>query len=92
MGEGTQFVVMECIVLEGEDDLTLEPGEVVELVRDMIANAPLLRVRTIWTTTGWRAASLPRMSARRTPSRDSRWRVRQFLWELDLVVQIKVVD
>ena len=47
MGAGTQFVVMECIVLEGEDDLTLEPGEVVELVRDMITDAPLLRVRTM---------------------------------------------
>ena len=24
---------MECIVLEGEDDLTLEPGDVVQLVK-----------------------------------------------------------
>lgn len=38
---------MECIVLEGEDDLTLEPGEVVELVRDTPKDAPLLRVRTM---------------------------------------------
>ena len=47
MGAGTPFVVMECIVLEGEDNLNLEPGEVVELVRDMIADAPLLRVCTM---------------------------------------------
>ncbi len=47
MRAGTEFVVMECIVLEGEDDLTLEPGEVVELVRDMLADAPLLCVRTL---------------------------------------------
>ena len=37
---------MECIVLEGEDDLTLEPGEVVELVKETLVDAPLLRVRT----------------------------------------------
>ena len=43
---GTQFVVMECIVLEGEDDVTMEPGELVELVKDTISGAPLLRVRT----------------------------------------------
>lgn len=43
---GTEYVVMECIVMEGEDDHTLEPGEVVELVNDMPMGAPLLRVRT----------------------------------------------
>lgn len=43
---GTEYVVMECIVLEGEDDHTLEPGEVVELVKDSAADTPLLRIRT----------------------------------------------
>jgi hypothetical protein len=43
---GSEYVVMECIVMEGEDDHTLDPGEVVELVRDSPADAPLLRVRT----------------------------------------------
>lgn len=47
MSAGTLFVVMECIVMEGEDDLTLEPGEVVELMRNTVADAPLLRVRTM---------------------------------------------
>ena len=44
---GTQYVVMECVVLEGEDDVTLEPGEVVELAREVIADTPKLRVRTM---------------------------------------------
>lgn len=38
---------MECIVLEGEDDLTLEPGEMVELVKEALEDTPLLRVRTM---------------------------------------------
>ena len=38
---------MECIVLEGEDDLTLEPGDVVQLVRATVPDAPLVRVRTM---------------------------------------------
>lgn len=33
--------------MEGEDDHTLEPGEVVQLVRESSADAPLLRVRTL---------------------------------------------
>ena len=32
--------------MEGEDDHTLDPGEVVELVRESPADTPLLRVRT----------------------------------------------
>ena len=43
---GTEYVVMECIVMEGEDDHTLEPGELVELVREVAADAPLYRVCT----------------------------------------------
>ena len=43
---GTEYVVMECIVMEGEDDHTLEPGEVVELVKETVAHSPLLKVRT----------------------------------------------
>ena len=38
---------MQCIVMEGEDDHTLEPGEVVQLVRDVAADAPLYKVRTL---------------------------------------------
>ena len=37
---------MECIVMEGEDDHTLEPGEIVELVKATPTDTPLLRVRT----------------------------------------------
>ena len=37
---------MECIVMEGEDDHTLDPGEVVELVKESPADTPLLRVKT----------------------------------------------
>ena len=42
---GTEYVVMECIVMEGGDDVTLEPGEVVELVR-VEPGGSVLRVRT----------------------------------------------
>ena len=41
---GSEFVVMECIVMEGGDDVTLEPGEVVELVK--AEGAASLRIRT----------------------------------------------
>lgn len=44
---GTKFVVMQCIVMEGEDDHTLEPGEVVQLVRDETADSPLYKVQTL---------------------------------------------
>ena len=43
--EGTEYVVMECIVLEGGDDVQLEPGEVVTLVR-VEGGGASLRVRT----------------------------------------------
>lgn len=43
---GTEYVVMECIVMEGEDDHTLEPGETVCLVNDTLADTPLIHVRT----------------------------------------------
>ena len=44
MPEGTEYIVMECIVMEGGDDIQLEPGEVVELVR--MEGVGSLRVRT----------------------------------------------
>lgn len=37
---------MECIVMEGEDDHTLEPGETVKLVHDARADTPFIRIRT----------------------------------------------
>ena len=43
--EGTEYVVMECIVLEGGDDVQLGPGEVVTLVR-VEGGGASLRVRT----------------------------------------------
>ena len=42
---GSEYVVMECIVLEGGDDVQLEPGEVVTLVR-VEGGGASLRVRT----------------------------------------------
>lgn len=30
---GTEYMVMECIVMEGGDDITLEPGDIVKLVK-----------------------------------------------------------
>ena len=45
MPEGTEYIVMECIVMEGGDDIQLEPGEVVELVR--VEGVGSLRVRTM---------------------------------------------
>ena len=44
---GTEYVVMECIVMEGEDDHTLDPGETVKLVQDATDDAPFVRVRTM---------------------------------------------
>ena len=43
--EGSEYVVMECIVMEGGDDVQLEPGEVVTLVR-VEGGGASLRVRT----------------------------------------------
>ena len=43
---GTEYVVMECIVMEGGDDVTLEPGDVVELVKVEGVTGEILRVRT----------------------------------------------
>ena len=42
---GTQYVVMECIVMEGGDDVQLEPGDMVELVKR--AGVESLKVRTM---------------------------------------------
>ena len=44
---GMKYVVMERIVMEGEDDHTLEPGDVVQLARAMPEGTPLLLIRTI---------------------------------------------
>ena len=41
---GTEYIVMECIVMEGGDDMQLAPGEVVELVK--VEGSGSLRVRT----------------------------------------------
>lgn len=43
--KGSEYIVMECIVLEGGDDVQLEPGEVVTLVR-VEGDGASLRVRT----------------------------------------------
>ena len=43
--QGSEYVVMECIVLEGGDDVQLEPGEVVTLV-GVEGGGASLRVRT----------------------------------------------
>ena len=43
--QGTEYVVMECIVLEGVDDVQLEPGEVVTLV-GVEGGGASLRIRT----------------------------------------------
>ena len=42
---GTKYVVMECIVMEGGDDVTLEPGDEVMLVR--MDGSGSLRVKTL---------------------------------------------
>ena len=42
---GSEYVVMECIVMEGGDDMQLETGEVVTLVR-VEGGGASLRVRT----------------------------------------------
>ena len=42
---GSRYIVMECIVLEGGDDLQLQPGEEVELVR--VESSGSFRVRTV---------------------------------------------
>lgn len=43
--QGSEYVVMECIVLEEGDDIQLEPGDVVTLVQVEPGGASL-RVRT----------------------------------------------
>ena len=45
MEPGTKFVVMECIVMEGGDDLQLEQGDLVELVR--VESSGNYRVRMV---------------------------------------------
>ncbi len=40
----TEYVVMECIVMEGGDDVTLDPGDIVRLVS--VESGGVLRVRT----------------------------------------------
>ncbi len=70
----TEYVVMECIVMEGGDDVTLDPGDIVRLVS--VESGGVLRVRTTEDRPQRGRYSLA-IYARRIPSRALKWKVRQ---------------